>query len=251
MPGVATSIDRWDFRTRHVAEEIDQSKFISARSTIIAAGPPKLRYAGDASRIVNARSVNAFAYPMAVVDTLTVSQGLQLQTLFEIGSEDRYFVSGHTVNQCSIARTLYSGPSLLRVLYAWYPNTKINPTVAQMLSTGAGALGSLNAPRIRVQPGYSDFFINLVSELFKQPFGLYIMHLDSNGAPYGAIYLENAHVTNHQYSISAGSVLTAEGASITFNRVVPVDVGAISAVEQNQSSLESILSGVTNALPGL
>jgi len=242
---ISTSLTQWDFRSLHVQKELQGGDFINAESILIAAGPPRIRFAGDASTLrddPDIAEVAAFAYPIGVVENIGINQNKQLQRLFEIGSKRSYFIPGRNIGSINLARTLYNGPSVLRVLYAYYPPEKIDPSVAKLLSTGAGSRGDTFTPEIFTRPGFADFFINLDSDLFNQPFGLFILILDSDGAPYGAFYLEDAYLNNHALSINSSSVLVAEGVAIQYDQLIPVDMGVEARSSRNRKSIELSLS---------
>lgn len=238
-----TSINNWDFHNFHVQQELEGGDFINAASTLIAAGPPNIRFAGDISTdfgedtVARRDELNAVAYPIGVVENFALGQTKQLQRLFEIGSKRSYFITGRNIIQVNMARVLYHGPSVLRMFYAYYDPAKINPTVARLLKAGAGRAGKA-APTLKANPGFADGFFNLDSDLFDQPFGIYVMMLDANSKPYVGFFLENCYVRSHNTNINSGSVLVAEGVAFEADRLVPVDVGAIPRSVSLGKSLE-------------
>ena len=187
---------RWNFRTQHVQRELEPQDFINAATVLIAAGPPRI-----------------------------VSPG-QLQILFEIGSKRQFYIPGRVVPQISLARTLFNGPNLLRALYAYYPASLIHPRVFTIAQTPTSSFNELLQCPIQEMPGFVDFFINLNSDLFDRPFGLLMILKDDCNRPYGSFYLENAFINNHQMTVNASSTLVAEGCTIQFERMVPIDIGA-------------------------
>jgi len=229
-----TAIDKWNYEEFHVQRELETNDFVNAASTLIAAGPPTLAKAGD-SRLSDGAALDpatltevaSFAYPIGVLENAAIAQNKQLQRMFEIGSKRSYFITGRNVGSVTLARTLFHGPNILRVLYAYYPADLINNTVSDLLSTQAPP----SATEIRNNPGYADFFMNLDSDLFDHPIGLMFLFQDQLQDNYGAIYLENAYINAHQLNISSTSVLLAEGATMQFDRAVPIDVGAETRAE--------------------
>jgi len=215
----------WEFREFHVQEDVGASEFINAASTLIAAGPPRFKDTvggGQVSTGGGRDTRKTFVFPIGIIEAVSISQARQLQRLFEIGSKRSYFIPGRTVGQVSITRTLFDGPSLLRVLMAYFPETLLARFDApQLLESREGIV---TCPDIRNAPGYDDWFINLDSEVFDHPMGLFIAHKDSCGENFGAVYLENAFINSHQMSISATSTLIAEGVTIQYDKVVPVRV---------------------------
>ena len=138
----------------------------------------------------------------------------------------------------------YYGPSLLRVIYAYYkndsdsiaigneergsidagtPNERQNPN-QELISLNA--ISAESTHNVKMSPGDDYFFINLASDMFNQPTGLAVYFKDSNNNLIGAMYLEDCMVQGHQMSVSSGSVLIMEGATMQFDRCVPIRVTA-------------------------
>lgn len=226
---ITQALSNWDFNQFHVQLDVEAGEFIDAFTTLIAAGPPKLRQAGGASSVQpvgSSQAPAAVAYPIGVIENFAMAQNRQLQRLFEIGSKRSYFIMGRNIGNLQLARTLFHGPNLLRSLYAYYPASKIDTSVAKLLAALSGPVVEA-APKIRDRPGFSDFFINLDSDIFDQPFGLFVIMQDSRNQPYAGVYLEDCFLRAHQWSINASSTLVAEGITAEFDKAVPVDVGAI------------------------
>lgn len=200
-----TSLTNWDFSNFHVQEELTAGEFINAETTLIAAGPPEITSAQSSTGGV-------VCYPIGVLENVGISQSKQIQRIFEIGSSRSYFIPGRVVGSISVGRVMYSGPSLLKTLYAYHANT--------------GLLSELNIQtgEITPEPGFDDFYLNMHSNLFNQPCGMMIYMRNGLNETVGAIYLEVAHVQGHQLSISSGSVLLMEGVSLQYDRIIPVKV---------------------------
>ncbi|MCJ7520628.1 MAG: hypothetical protein MUP21_00150 [Dehalococcoidia bacterium] len=228
-----TAFSQWDFYNFRVQQELTGGQFVSAESTLVAAGPPSLEAAGgNGSEVV---------YPIGLLESVGIQQSRQLQRIFEIGSSRSYFIPGRTVGSLSIGRTFYFGPSLLRVLYAYYRTagkignmgtlppgtTKDTDSGTTVLSPqaallGAKELGSL--PPFKRNPGFGYLLMDLASDLFSQPTGLAIYFKDANTDTLGGFYLEEAYVQGHQMTISSGSVIVMEGVSMQYDRIVPLDI---------------------------
>jgi hypothetical protein len=227
----AAHLRDWEFREFHVQEDIPASEFINAASTLVAAGPPRFKDAvpgGGAGQVSTGEgrdTLKTFVFPIGVVEAVSISQARQLQRLFEIGSKRSYFIPGRNIGQVSLTRTLFDGPSLMRLLMAYLP-TPNNQELLERFEVDPllASQALVKCPEIRNAPGYKDFFINLDSEVFDMPFGIFIAHKDSCGENYGAFYLENAFINSHQMSVSATSTLIAEGVTIQYDRMVPVRV---------------------------
>lgn len=229
-----TSYSNWDFYNYRVQQELVGGQFVSAESTLIAAGPPRLDNGGNAGSEV--------AYPIGLLETFGIQQSRQLQRIFEIGSTRSYFIPGRTVGSISIGRTFYFGPSLLRVLYAYYRSANfdlgtsdVGATVTspqglnQVPDPNAALLGAFNTGdlhELKRNPGYGYLVIDLASDLFAQPTGLAVYFKDANTDTVGGFYVEDSYVQGHQMTVSSGSVLIMEGVSIQYDRLVPLNVDA-------------------------
>jgi len=228
----------WDFNNFHVQAGITGGKFIGAHSTLIAAAPPKLTMASTIGQgqVLPVTTTNPsskrsessmFAWPIGVCENVGIGQNKQLTRLFEIGSRRSYFIVGRNIVNLSLARTMYDGPNLLRALYAYWP-TSLLPSdgngIAQLLST-QGLSDRFKA--VQRQPGYADFFINLDSDLFDNPFGLFMMFFDSLKDPYGALFVEDCHIQNHQFGVSSQANLVGEGVTVQGDQLLPVNIGAV------------------------
>jgi len=234
-----TSFSNWDFHNYHVQQELGGGQFVSAESTLVGAGPPSLAGA-NINLETNRESQSGQVYPVGLLESVGLQQSKQLQRIFEIGSSRSYFIPGRVIGSLTIGRTFYFGPSLLRVLYAYYRNsandidigteapgatieidntTYPNPDSALL---DKFAIGDLH--KLQRSPGDDYFFIDLASDLFSQPTGMAIYFKDGNMVSVGAMYLESCYVQGHQMTISSGSVLVMEGVSMQYDRIVPIKV---------------------------
>jgi len=224
-----TSYNNWNFHKFRVAQELTGGQFINAESTLIAAGPPHLSDASD----IQGDSV----YPIGLLETFGLQQSRQLQRIFEIGSSRSYFIPGRTIGSITLGRTFYFGPSLLRVLYAYWKGTAdeipigmkepVNPTDATAYAaSGDQALlaGLQQGKDLFRNPGYGFMLIDLASDLFAQPTGMAVYFKDANTETLGGFYLEECYVQGHQMTVSSGSVLIMEGASLQYDLLVPIDL---------------------------
>ena len=226
MAQTSTNFTNWDFHKYRVQQELTGGQFVNAESTLIAAGPPSL---SDVASI-EGDSV----YPIALLETFGLQQNRQLQRIFEIGSSRSYFVPGRTVGSVSLGRTFYFGPSLLRVLYAYWNGDFDNKSsslgdVATPKDDAAlnGHVPLLNTAKQRPlfrNPGYGYMLIDLASDLFAQPTGMAIYFKDANNETFGGFYLEQCYVQGHQMTVSSGSVLIMEGVSLQYDLLVPLDL---------------------------
>lgn len=237
-PQATTSFNNWDFHNHHVQEELLGGEFISAETTLIAAGPPRLTDVGNGNTEIT-EDEGDLVFPIGVLENVGLSQSKQLQRIFEIGSTRSYFVPGRTVGSVTLGRVLYHGPSLLKVLYAHYKQSR---GAFKFNHRGKGALmnvGGVQVPdpnatllelpalqqelhRVKENPGYDDLWLNLASDLFNQPTGMAIYFRNQLDMTVGGVYLEECYVQGHQLSISSGSALLMEGVSLQFERLLPI-----------------------------
>jgi hypothetical protein len=232
-----TSFSNWDFYNYHIQEDLQGGQFVSAESTLIAAGPPQISQTREGG-------TNGGIYPIGLLESVGLQQNKQLQRIFEIGSTRSYFIPGRVIGSISIGRTFYFGPSLLRVLYAYYrqksnpnginfgteaPGTRTTIDGQEVPSPDAALLDGVDDASLHVlrrSPGEDYFFVELASDLFNQPTGMAIYFKDQNFTSVGAMYLEFCYVQGHQLNISSGSVLVMEGVSLQYDRIVPIKVMA-------------------------
>lgn len=249
MAGTNTSFAGWDWHTKHVEDRLKQGEYVSAETILIAAGPPRFEqvsFANAGSTLVGGSgdskpsAVDAGAvYPIGLIENFGLSQNKQLQRLFEIGSKRSYFVPGRNIASFSLGRVLFWGPSIMRVMYAYYPHNKLllaNGATGEEESNNDGIFVSGKEeefPQIVNAPGTvmgndaerkASFYINLASDLFNQPLGLMVYMKDVRDQIFSAFYLEDCYIQAHQLNINASSVLVAEGVSGQCDTVVPVDI---------------------------
>jgi len=169
---------------------------------------------------------------VGVVQNFGLSQNMNVSRIFEIGSERSYFIPGRAVGQLQLSRIMYHGPSLLRVLYAYYQDL-VPPTLVAPVFANAGAATVANPHDVKIPPGYENIFLNLASDLFKQPIGLMLLMKDSNEDTMAAQYLESCYVPNHSLSTDAMGTVMQESCGVQFERIIPIAtkvVGLISGL---------------------
>jgi hypothetical protein len=230
-----TDFNNWDFSNFHVQQELQGGQFVSAETSLVAAGTPEIGGTGAYSA-VPVTDVGA-VYPIGLLENAGISQSKQLQKVFEIGSARAYFIPGRVMGSINLGRIFYYGPSLLRVMYAYYKNDTNNIDIGTeagsatiTLADGSTSISPLARllskgdafHQVRNSPGEDYFYVNLASDLFNQPTGLAFYFKDANFNSVGAFYVENVYVQGHQFTISSGSILVMEGASAQYDRIVPI-----------------------------
>ncbi len=218
---------------------LGEGRFASGAFTMVAAGPPRLSAIGGALGAAASLTGtgNNWAMPIGIVQNFSLSHSRQFARFWELGSERSYFISGRTVAQAGFGRILYNGPSLLRMMYAFY-NDLVVPTVVRSFGLQSGVVGQLpvsaggpNPHNVKIPPGYENIFLNLASDLFSQPCGLLVYMKDSNEATLAANYLEETYVPSHSIATDAQGVVVQEQVALQPERVVPVAVAAVSLIE--------------------
>lgn len=237
----------WNPLNHYVQSGMVDGRFVSGGLTLIAAGPPRLSQLGlggaasqGAAMDMGANQSNSdIVYPIGVTQNINHSQNKTFMRIWELGSERSYFIGGRTVGQLALSRVYYHGASLMRVLYAYYQNM-IPPVQVPWMFPNIGANNMPNPHDVIVPPGYENLFLNLASDLFNQPIGLLIYMRDSNLDTIGAVYLEACYVPNHTWATDAQGTIVQETAAIQYERVIPVNVSAV-----------SLVTGLTDAVQGI
>lgn len=227
-------LSQWSPYNRYVQSGLVDGEFINAAFTMLAAGPPRLgnigalAFAGEALTLGGADTV---VFPIGIVQNFNLSHNRQFNRVFELGSERSFFISGRTMGQLGLSRILYHGPSLLRVMYAYYQDN-VGTTVVHSLMGEDSVTGLMtpNAHDVKIPPGYENLFINLASDLFAQPVGIMAYFKDSNEHTYGSAYLESCYIPNHTISTDAGGTIVQENCAVQFERAMPVAVSAVAAI---------------------
>ncbi len=244
------SFQSWDPNGKHVQGGLREGQFINSQFVLLCAGPPFWsQMAAGGSAGVTAQTAGLPVYPIGVTQSFSHGQSKAIQRIFEVGSDRSYAITGRTVGQVSLGRTMYHGPSLLRVLYAYY-NTmgdKDGYAIEPLIPTAEAAsikviqgLGSAQANTeaanllpngtnhsVKIPPGYDNLFINLASDLFSQPIGILCVLKDNSGQSYGAFYLENCLIPQHSWGFDANGLIVSEQTSINYERLQPVQTGQI------------------------
>lgn len=274
MPKASTSIANWNRATQHVETTTRSGRYVNAETTLIFAGPPRLEDVGRISKmaqqignaqfsgsdLTTSNGRDAF-YPIGLLESATVQQVQNVQKLYEIGSRRSYQAGGRIQVVGSLGRIISNGPSLMRALYAYYPNSiqlaggKVlgsgQATDSVMASiVGAGGNGTQTNPifpPIFFPPGAlggadpennnlrSSMFINLMSDLFSHPFGYGFLFRDNANNNYGGFYLEDCFITAHSFQVGSASTLLSEAVQIQADAAVPVEYSTEVGEQINQA----------------
>lgn len=235
---------------RPYSQKIDNSsglgegRFASGAFTMIAAGPPRLASIGGAGAVGAGLGTGVgaanFALPIGVVQNFNLAHNKNFARFWELGSERSYFIGGRTVAQAGFSRVLYHGPSLLRMMYAFY-NDALPPTLVPTFGVNPLVSATVaNQHNVKIPPGFENIYLNLASDLFSQPCGVLVYMKDSNETTIGAVYLEETYIPSHSIATDAQGVVIQEQVSLQPERVVPVAVPAVALVD---TTLANALNG--------
>lgn len=242
----------WSPYTSYVQSGKVDGQYATGAHMLLAAGPPRLMNLGGAAALAQSlggggRGANQIVYPMGLVQSFSQSENRNFARIFELGSERSYFIGGRTVGQIGISQVYYHGPSLLRTLYAYYQDL-LPPTLVPAVFPNAGAASMSNPHDVVIPPGYENFFHNLASDLFAQPIGLMAYQRDVNQKTLGAMYFEACVVPQKSLSVDAQGVLIQEQASLQYERMVPVQVAALTLLSTTSTGNAT---GANVTFPGL
>lgn len=224
----------WQPYSRYVQSGLVDGQFLNASFTMLAAGPPRLANLGTgfgAGEALTTGAADDIVYPIGIVQNFNLSHNRQFNRVFEIGSERSFFISGRTMGQMGLSRIMYHGPSLLRVLYAYYQDLFPATVIPSVIGAdNQGALTVANPHDVKIAPGYENLYLNLASDLFNQPVGLMVYLRDSNEDTVGSVYLESCYIPNHTMATDAQGTVIQENAAVQFERAFAVAVSALPLV---------------------
>ena len=245
---MARKFSAWNFFNRNVQQGLTEGRYVNAAFTMLAAGPSRLSAIGGNSLEA---SVD-FLFPIGVIQQYNMGQQASVMKLFEIGSERSYMIRGRTVGNMGIGRIMYHGPSLLRVLYAASSgkmkrdaeffgdqefNNLINNTQEGFSGLNGFTIGTDKGKKDRYlkAPGTpnGNLWLDLASDVFSQPIGLGLFMKDSNADLVGGFYFEQCMVNNHGFGTDAGGTIITENASLTFERMVPLDLDTLDIIHDD------------------
>ena len=236
----------WSFNQRIVAPDgvvgtdsnvstgLDSNKFASAKTLLIAAGPPN--FPGVAGGGLGGEFGLT---PIGLVQDFSLQQERALSEIYEVGSRQTYYMIGRSTRRLSLSGIVYSGASLLRAIY----------------QNGISEFPVSDRPEDR--PAFDEnelLFSNLDSRFFEGATGIYIrietladaIDVDptfNSPTQIGGMYLEECYVRAHGISTNANNTVVAENTVITFARVVPVDT-------EPRGSLEGSVAGIAGPAAG-
>lgn len=227
----------WNPYNSFVQPQLDDTLFLSSEMTYLAAGPPRLANVGGSVAAAATLSATGgldpnFAYPMGLIQSFSLGQSMNLMRFWEIGSMRSYFIPGKVVGSISLSRIMYHGPSLLRVLYSYYSDL-VPPTIIPAVMPNNVKL--INPHNVILPPGYENLYLNLASDMFRQPVGLLMYMRDTNDQTVGAMYFEQCFVPSTSMGFDGQGIVIQEQASIQYERSVPVAVNSVKLIDANSN----------------
>ena len=221
------SDQRWDRSVQTGLED----RYLSSSFCFLAAGPPRLQQVGGvsafASSLTNQKAANSIVYPIGTTQSTNIVSNKAFLRIFEMGSRRSIWLPGHAMQQLMLNRVYISGPSLLRILYAYYSDLLGEFTMPAVFDT---SVSPPNAHDVIVPPGYENVYLAMCSDLFDQQFGLLFYIRDSENSTYGAFYLESAVIPSHNWLTDSASNAITESVVVQFEWVQPVQVNQIALV---------------------
>jgi hypothetical protein len=243
-----SSLTSWNPYSQKVdnASALGEGRFASGAFTMIAAGPPRLSSIGGgaAAGLDLSSGTSNWALPIGVVQNFNLAHNKSFARFWELGSERSYFIAGRTQAQAGFSRVLYNGPSLLRMMYAFYQDLLAPTTIKSFGVDAKIPLTVANQHNVKIPPGFENIYLNLASDLFSQPCGLLCYMKDSNETTLGAIYLEETYLPSHSIATDAQGVVIQEQVSLQPERAVPIALNSLALVD---STLTQALNAVTGA----
>ena len=245
----------WSWTSAHVQTEVVNGEYITSEAALIAAGPPRLDNISNPFRSARAATTGALdsapiiLQPIGLMSNFQANQNRNVNRLFEIGSARAYMIPGRHFAAFSMGRIMFFGPSLLRMLYAWYPDANMTFPHGQFevgtkTSNSIGPGGSWPTIGGEDAPGFgpstakivgqqnnvdnpknnADFWINLTSIVFRQSLGLCMLLKASNNKTYGACYLEDCMLEGHGFGLDSNNVVITEAVNGQFDSIRPIHI---------------------------
>ncbi len=196
----------------------DTGNFLSAESVVLFSGP---------AAFVEGEAINLI--PIGLVQSANVSQGKQVQQIFEIGSRLPFFVPGRTQIQFAISRVIFDGPSLMKAMYTTGTASAAKPTYTPTESTNAAEdpAAPFGDYTDSAKTDNGSFWVNLASNYFNKPIGLGFAMYDMQKEAYSGFYLEQCYIRSHQFQVSANDTVLAESLNGMATKMRPLDSDSV------------------------
>lgn len=220
-------LSEWDHHAFRALEPIPDGTFVSGNTCLICAGPPLLEMTGwpvtNQSRD-NSNQVlsDLAAYPLGLVQGVSIGSNIQQIRVFELGSMWDYIATGRSVIQLTVSKIFFAAGNLLRFLYAYYGTSGV-VSIEALFSSPVAAAGALND--VYISPGSRRIFMNTQSDLFRNPIGILLIMSTTQNQYVGSFYLERCMVHGHNIGFDAQGIIIQENATLTASRMRPVYLG--------------------------
>lgn len=238
---MADGLAGWRSYWNHVQGGLPDAQYISAEHSVLCSAPPYLGQTG----VDGGGGAGALAFPIGLAQGFQNGQSQAIMRLYEIGSRRAYAFTGRSVGQFSLSRPLFHGPSILRVLMAYYDNLADASSPFQIESLfGNGGGGGINPfspdgaggrkaglKAIHIPPGYGNHFGNLASDLFSQPFGFLTIMKDNSLNTYSAQFFEACLVPTLSMGYDSNGMLVQESVSVQYERMHPVRMQTLDTID--------------------
>lgn len=172
-------------------------------------------YAGPARFSAIAQRGAAALTPIGMTQGFSLSSGVGVMRLFEIGSNRSFFTRGKSAPSITLSRFLADEKNI----------------IAALLQNAATSDLYINAEGTKAAGSDSNIMINLDSEYTNVPFGLLVVlktkgsnNPSNRGKVLAAVYLESCMMEGYGFSVDATAPVIQEGISIQFDRIVPVAI---------------------------
>ena len=224
-------ISGWDWENKHVNESYSVNNVVTntnihdiveSGTVLIAAGPADISASStsESFRIV----------PIGLIENASIAMSKPLSRIFEIGSKLSYIIPGRTVGQIALARVLFDGPSLLKVMYQGEVAYDEYLGGNDVKSVAFNSCGKVDESGARIAKevqniGSGQIAMNLASSFFEQPVGLVFYFKDQESDQVGQMYFEGCRIGSYNMGISANMNVLTESISMEFTQCTPVTNG--------------------------
>lgn len=221
---------------------------LSTDNITVSFAPPKL----------TASNTSSTAVTVGLIQDLSMAQQRQITKYFEYGNDEYQMVTGKTRTQLTMNRVLFDGPSLLKYIgYARLDKDRLDHLInwgyqnmvgeTEDSENGLSKFVRREKTRDSRMPGGRDFWVNLTSDLFDLPLGIFLNAKQRmpNGdlVDYGAVFLENCLVASYNLQMSPQNKILTENIQIEVGRPVPLKMTG----SEDILTIESKLKGDFNA----
>lgn len=219
---------------------------VSTDNITVSFAPPKLTAENTASTAVT----------VGLIQDLSLAQQRQITKYFEYGNDEYQMVTGKTRTQLSMNRVLFDGPSLLKYagyarlledkykmdhLTGWAYPKMVGEEVGQ--EDGLSEFVRRRGERDPRMPGGRDFWVNLTSDLFDLPIGIFLNAKqrmpDGTLIDYGGVFLENCLISSYNLQMNAQNKILTENVQMEVGRPVPLKMRG----SEDMLTIESMLKG--------